>query len=1445
MFIRPWLEALKSRWMPGKRRTPKRFTQSPLPSQVEGLEEKIVLSAFDLVTVIPNQGVFLTDGTTMSEAPREVTLRFSPGQTINAGSLGAISVVRAGLDGNFGTTDDVSVGLGYVGAGDNPNEVIVRFASTLPDDKYQIRIQATGGNAIVGNPGDSLTPDLNQTYKSFNFELDLGAQVDAVVPQPVIRSQVFSTVQYGNLTDGDVVTVTAGPNTYKFEINLLPNSVVTPGNVQVDITAGATATQIADALVAAINTAAAGQLTASNSGSNTITVAGTNFEPVVTFATTRFDAFARSFLTIADATKLSDGDLVRVSLTNPVTSVTTTYTFEMNKLPNNIVAGGNIRVNFNAGDSAATIAAALRTAINGLAINNPTSQLNAVVVGNSIAITSASALGTPAVAVTTAQAGAFSQVTGTLAQLTNKVVVYFNQDQLDSTIAQNPAYYRVINSVTKDVLLPQSVSYQYNDQTGLSVAVLTFASNLPNATYNLKIGVSSESNDTIQNAVKVGTIFSNQDFVINEYLGDGSNSLVSNDANDVDLYEFTKIGAGTVTLTLVSSGGLDGVLTLLDSTGTPIGAPVNLTGAGGTEVLTSGVLGSGKFYARITSASGFGGYQLTIHSAEISGTSDNNSSFADPSSPATDLGTLGTGGITVDAQIESQGAYVIMPQLPGGSDEPGHRDLPEGPFPGSPEVGHGTGTTADPAPPIATQERTYSFPLNYGAGLTNQISPEQRAMARQILQIYANYSGIQFREVARTAPSDIQIVTGDVRAVDPTLDPLAVGGIASGGYGYGIAIMNAGTIINSSGATQGSDATYGGSWFGTAVHEIGHLLGLGHSYDVPSIMGAGLTGEPVFPGDNDIIHLLRVFPDNSSDIDLYKFNITQAGKLSAQTIAERLGSPSLLDSQITLYKEVAGVRTIVARNDDFYSKDAGLEIALDVGTYYIGVTSTGNDNFDPTIPNSGNGGTSQGAYQLKLDFQPNSLATSGLRDATGRVLDGDHDGKAGGEYNSWFVVAPTVFVDKLAPAGGSGTINAPFNTIGGALAAVGSGSIVRIVGNGGADGDASTVADNVPYAIGRDYNVSQTPLADGATFQVPAGVTVMIDAGSLIKVRGQTIDVGTSSSGVDRSHGALQVLGTPVNNVTFTSWRDDAKGSIDDGTNGSATGADWGGIVFRQDSDSAIAGAYVNLVNHSTLQYGGGQVSVDGGQLRVYNVIDLETSRPTITNNIIKNNADAAISANPDSFKADDGRIGPDIHGNIVTQNSTNGLFIRIQTSLGAAAETLNVIARFDDTDITHVITQNLILNGHPAGELGGTVSGRLMIDPGTIVKLSGARIETGLGSSNLIAEGTAENPIRFTSQQDDKYGAGGTFDLKNDGTTTTSAGTWSGFFLQPTSTASFDHVSITYAGGSSEIGGNTDYFNPIEVLQGKLRVTNSVFENNLGGRRRPIARAGASMMPR
>ena len=38
------------------------------------------------------------------------------------------------------------------------------------------------------------------------------------------------------------------------------------------------------------------------------------------------------------------------------------------------------------------------------------------------------------------------------------------------------------------------------------------------------------------------------------------------------------------------------------------------------------------------------------------------------------------------------------------------------------------------------------------------------------------------------------------------------------------------------------------------------------------------------------------------------------------------------------------------------------------------------------------------------------------------------------------------------------------------------------------------------------------------------------------------------------------------------------------------------------------------------------------------------------------------------------------------------------------------------------------------------------MVDPGVVVKLGSSRIEGLRGNSHLIAEGTAENPVIFTS---------------------------------------------------------------------------------------------------
>ncbi len=821
---------------------------------------------------------------------------------------------------------------------------------------------------------------------------------------------------------------------------------------------------------------------------------------------------------------------------------------------------------------------------------------------------------------------------------------------------------------------------------------------------------------------------------------------------------------------------------------------------------------------------------------------------------------LGTQTVQVSGTITNVPTPVIFP---GSPIEPGERDP-------SIETRLSGGSNNGP---ILIQP--YNFQSQLGTVLGqpsfNLISEAQKSRVREVLSYYSHYMGVQFVE---TPSSGFIIATGDVRVLAPDGPPTGIGGIAGGGK----AIMNS--------QVDWGASEPGGSYFTTAMHEIGHLLGLGHNYAAPAVtvqgnsaesaLGASLTaGEPVFPGDLDLIYGKYLWPALGNDIDVYRFSLAQAGRLNLETIAERLRSsglasvPSQLDSVITLF-DAAG--NIIARNDNYFGKDAFIQLQLGAGSYFVAITSTGNTDFDPRVPNSGFGGTSQGDYTLRMTFTPNVSAADSIRDQTGRRLDGDADGLEGGVHNFWFKLdaSKTIFVDKAAPGGAGplGSLTNPYKTISGAMAAISAGSIVRIVGNGGADGDLATIEDNLSYNIG--FNSLNQALSDGSKLEIPKNVTVMVDAGAIIKLRGTNIDVGSSAQGIDRSNGALQVLGTPardalgrdVGSVYFTSYYDSSIGTDPGTAKGVLAKGNWGGLVFRDDSDLESAGIFVNYVNQARISYGGGQVSVNS-VLSAYAPIHLETARPTITYNTITNSADSAISGNPNSFEeseffgpqfhAEYARVGPRVYGNMLAGNSINGLFVRIRTLNGSPLDPLTVNARFVNTDMVHVLHEVLLINGDPggmfldsSGMLKSRPNARLAIDPGIVMKLGGARIETEIGAQ-FIAEGTVNRPIIFTSTLDDRWGRSGSSDTTNDGTTSAPAkGNWGGFFFGPTSIGSIDNAFIAYGGGVSAIEGGFDNFDVVEMNQAKVRITNSLFDEHAatgGGDRNGRSQSNAAVI--
>ncbi|MGM0488743.1 MAG: hypothetical protein ACQESR_18550, partial [Planctomycetota bacterium] len=149
--------------------------------RMECLEARRLLAGAPELAEIEAGGRPIADGDVRDETFQDLVFRFDADDTIKESTIeGGFELNGAGDDQEVGTGDDVTVEPEYAGfLGDSTNEVLLRFAETVPDGAYGIQI----GGSVTSESGDSFNE--GNTY-NLEFTMDQGIEAITVTPQPMV-----------------------------------------------------------------------------------------------------------------------------------------------------------------------------------------------------------------------------------------------------------------------------------------------------------------------------------------------------------------------------------------------------------------------------------------------------------------------------------------------------------------------------------------------------------------------------------------------------------------------------------------------------------------------------------------------------------------------------------------------------------------------------------------------------------------------------------------------------------------------------------------------------------------------------------------------------------------------------------------------------------------------------------------------------------------------------------------------------------------------------------------------------------------------------------------------------------------------------------------------------------------------------------------------------------
>ncbi len=156
-----------------------------------------------LLSLAPNVGEIFSFNRVndLGVGPNELIFRFDGAQFLDDTSFDGIRITRAGFDGEFQAGNEVVIEPGYIGFGESERIIVARFAETLPDDLYKVEVfgvdvPGEGITAVRNIGGDALKPRVNGTDRdTLFFDLELGNQIVAVVPQPTSRNTATGAIE--------------------------------------------------------------------------------------------------------------------------------------------------------------------------------------------------------------------------------------------------------------------------------------------------------------------------------------------------------------------------------------------------------------------------------------------------------------------------------------------------------------------------------------------------------------------------------------------------------------------------------------------------------------------------------------------------------------------------------------------------------------------------------------------------------------------------------------------------------------------------------------------------------------------------------------------------------------------------------------------------------------------------------------------------------------------------------------------------------------------------------------------------------------------------------------------------------------------------------------------------------------------------------------------------